>query len=751
MKITLHKDWDSLPSGLANPSPYFSGRAKELAQLKHILLNKTAGSILIGAPRGVGKTDLVYKSIAEVISENKSIAFIPIVLNATQLNVLRGTEDLPQAIITNLITRIYAVCNGKVSDELFEDIATLYYQATSKTYEERTTITDKNETAEQNIKAYQRLSVGRLSLDKMTLEIAIKDVVPVGAISVSFMMAQIKGIPYWGHILVYSFLLLMYILSRAIDFSIDIKKDKRRSNQVSKNKKLLEQAEILYLKDNSFGNLEAGLKNVLQKIQDQRKYKIVFVIDELDKVKVDKGPEGILEMIQTFKGLFNHSDALFIFICDFLVFQAATTSREQRKTSVLSTLFTERIYITRPSVSDLKEYLKRISKKYDGNAVDFDSFTDLIIYKSHMDFFSLADNLRDCEDSYSNGCPILSWEENPDNLQKVNKQKIITALLEEGNYFYTEPSNRSRNEELIESMYDIAEKISPFEIAQIPDDPKPEEKTRLQLEADTANLMYRAEIFQRGETARTDVSTYTFTPTSLPGKAITKLKAPLEYEKEFLDRVDSFEEFILRIYNFRSDILNLARQTEVTDSVLQDVSRISGLLSDLYLSNKSVYEELKKDPAKHDLNQEKIKSYIEELDKHSNDIVQKNTLLIFKNVFEEGKFPVWNLLKSREMLSMLPKLDEYVQNETIENLLLKKEAESNRNVIFLLTPPDTIANRKDVFDELRANRKTNVVELYSNETMPNISMDKGNKYETILIKDFNFSSKQIKNLLKKIG
>ena len=91
MKITLYKDWDSLPSGLAKPSPYFSGRKKELAQLENILENKSSGSILIGAPRGIGKTDLVYKSIADIILKDKKPKLLPIILNATQVNEVKSS------------------------------------------------------------------------------------------------------------------------------------------------------------------------------------------------------------------------------------------------------------------------------------------------------------------------------------------------------------------------------------------------------------------------------------------------------------------------------------------------------------------------------------------------------------------------------------------------------------------------------------------------------------------------------------
>ncbi len=82
MKIILHQNWDDSPSGKNTSSTFFSGRSAEIQLLSNILLYKKSGSILVSAPRGTGKTDLVYKAIEEAKTENKKL--LTVVFNASQ-------------------------------------------------------------------------------------------------------------------------------------------------------------------------------------------------------------------------------------------------------------------------------------------------------------------------------------------------------------------------------------------------------------------------------------------------------------------------------------------------------------------------------------------------------------------------------------------------------------------------------------------------------------------------------------------
>jgi hypothetical protein len=769
MRITLYKDWDSLPSGFAKPSPYFSGREKELAQLKNILINKTSGSILIGAPRGIGKTDLVYKAISDVRSRKSKPKLLPIILNATQVNEAKDTEKIstliasPKEIITSLITRTYAIANGeffdkKATHKIFEKIATLYYQATAANYREEVKISGKNENSIIGKKTYERLTIAKISMNKKDLEDTIKSITPIGTVAIFFIIYQLKNIPYWIEIPTYLILLIIAIVSKAIDFSIETNENNKLLLQSTKSKNILEQAQILFLRDNSFVNLENGLKDILNDIQNSHEYKVVFVIDELDKIKYKDNPSEILEMIQIFKGLFNHSDALFIFISDTLVLEAATASRSQRKTNIHSTLFTERIYINRPTISDLKEYLKKITKMYEGDEKDLDSISDLFIFNAHMDFFMLPDVIRDYEEIFNLEGTVLNWDATSEDLQKINKQKIINAILEEGNYLYKELSNRQKNEDLREALYDIAERKNPFEYPKIPDDPDSEQKTRLQLELDTANLMYRAGIFERTEqirqittaTGAKQVGYFTFTPTSAIGRSLTKLTDLLEYEKEYKDRFEVFEQFILKIYNFRAEILKIRIEDAVSEKVLQEVSRISRLSPDIYKNQKSFYEQLKKNPAKHDSTQEETKSLIAEIDKYTTEILNNNSLTIIRNVFEELNFTVHDLAQDTNMLGNLPALREHILNNSIPSILLGKLHESKEFImIFLLNPVDTVINNITIIDYLRRHKRIYIMEIYTNsERMSNIPKNKVHRFEAILNSNFDINAKQIKKWLK---
>jgi hypothetical protein len=751
IKIELQKDWDDLPSGFEQASKYFSGRKIELDQLKHIILHKTTGTLLISAPRGTGKTDLIYKSIKEakdaVNPDNKNIIFkelITVVLNATQLGITTEVkEDQSYNVLTSLIKRTYSSCFNIIKDEKLKlEISKLFFQASSKEYKEsyisKLSKEDKNINEELNTKLTGHQLAFNVSGFLQELISLIK---PTLILAIYILISPYSLIGAFAAIvLVY----LIYLLINGLNINIFKKVEKKVNTKKDHNKAIIEEAEIIYLKDNSYSNLEQGFKNFLINLNSGG-YKIIFVIDELDKVD-QKDPGKILEIINSFKALFNHSNALFIFISDEKLYDLISKSRLDRDTS--STLFNQRIFINRPIVKDIKEFLGNIIISPD-KAI-YDNFINYVIYLAKMDYYKIPEILYDNIDSYNEGKPTIEWDDSNTNLMLANKQTIISGLLEEGNYLYKQQSNKYKNETLIKEIYSITEKTAYFELEKTIDETDPDIKTIKQLRYDLAHNGFHYGIYDETEINVAGIEYYRFTPTGKKGKALKSLKELLEFEKEFLVKFNEFIAFIKHIAMFRSQILYKKKinLNQINEDMINELSPITGLSIDIFKGAKDIYDEYIKNPSKHLWTQEEIKTAVNELDEHIKVVVNTHALTMLKDTLSNAKLEVYDLLSKKELLDQLPTLQSYLIDNNISNLIVKHKTLS-KIVIFLLNPPTSVVTNANILSEIKNYKFIKIKEFYgqNNET-PKIKEDKIQAFSLPNFKFFEDNIRYFRNLIK---
>lgn len=712
MKIILKGDWDSIPSGLHRHSPYFSGREKELGLLKHLILHKPSGLILVGASRGVGKTDLVYKALAESTKEEKGL--IPIVINATQLLInpvdSLTNEDLLKRFLINLITRTYSVCQNKkleLKEELLERIELLYYQATAKTYEEQLSSSKKSENIAVRASDSEHSRIWKFSFNKSELIKAIKIVYVPIALSIPLIN------PEFATRYFYLLASAIYVLLIVGDFNIDLgeKIEKRDSKKTSK--EISDLANILYLRDNSFGNLEFGLKEFLKDLQEKGN-KPVFVIDEFDKVNIaSKEPEAVLNMICLFKGLFNHADALFLVIADHKVFDKAFRARSLRGADeVYSTLFNQLIYINRPNAGDLKEYVAKIivSPKRDIS----EDFINHMMYASRMDFYRIADVIRDHIQSFDGDKPILEWGDDNQAKQQSNKQRVISSLLEK--YLYKQQSRLFKNERLIDSAYEVADSKLKLEFPEevVLDIEHPDETLIAQLKSDVARFLSLVNIFQHIKTTKDGNNFYQYTPIASVGQAINNLNDNLEFEKEYLLAFKEFESFILNVYNLWAGLTKKAKVRTIDQTVLSRASDLTGLVIQLYNKSVEVKTELISHPEKHKRSQEEIKILIDELRRHQLDILNNNTLNCLQRIFNDIPLESFELMTKKESLDSYPNLRDHLVNNTISTLVIRPD--EKKLVLVILNPSFSVVTNDKVKDEINTSKRIRALELYETTT-----------------------------------
>lgn len=736
MNFSLKNNWDNLPTGNNRPSPYFSGRSKEIEMIRNTMLYKPSGSILIGAPRGTGKTDLIYSSIQS--AKQKNSKFIPVVINASQF-----AENNKEDILRNLITRIYTSFteeDSSINRELQSKAATLYYQATSEDFQEevRREETDSEKNLVEDKSSEINLSI--FSFDSKKLIDALRKGVVPAFIPLAVLISSYIDSP-WILILAVIFLTTIAIFL-GIDFSIKTTKEKQIITKNTNEKDVLVIAKTRYLRDASIGNLEYELKELLE-MATKDKYKIVFVIDELDKIATDASK--ILDVVKVFKGLFNHADALFVFVSDSSVYKLAETARLNRDTDAASTLFTQRIYLNRPNVIDIREYLSKVIVHSKSQSIE--DLQDLIIFNSRMDYYRIQDSIRDLITSYEKDSPVIAWDSTEENKQIVNKQRVISSLLEDGGYLYEKQSDLSLNGGLIESAYDAAiiTDFIEFPVEFMESDYQEGDSTQIKLKADVAKYLHIVGIYQREIIDKEGRNFYKYTSTSNPGKRLGRLSEPLEFEKELFDALDKFEEFLLNIDSSLASVFGTNIKKNVDDDLISELNERTNFSDDLYKRSKTLANELKANPAIHSKGQEEIKKFVDSIRQHQVDMVKDSTFKLIKIALDEMKISYAEIVADSNGLDPYPSIKNYFVSNTITGFTFNKHQKKPRLVVISVNPQKSIVTDDSAVKEVRSNKIIIHEVYYEANSVPNLSRDESKLIKVYSAQDFEL---KLSKLLK---
>jgi hypothetical protein len=121
-------------------------------------------------------------------------------------------------------------------------------------------------------------------------------------------------------------------------------------------------AETEALFDNSLHQVESDLKTILAEL-DRAGYRTMFVLEELDKVKDEKGTQ-LDAVIRYFKNLFTQAPALFFFLTDKRYFDLVdaklAAARKEGSYAVEHTFFTHRVFVSRPALEECLEYFEKV-------------------------------------------------------------------------------------------------------------------------------------------------------------------------------------------------------------------------------------------------------------------------------------------------------------------------------------------------------------------------------------------------------
>ena len=398
VNIQLKEEWD-YPTHIEihKSSKLKVEREKEESFVLDFLKRRTEGGLLISGKPGSGKTSLIHSAIHNL--KSSKILFIEV--NATLFE------------------------NRKVKEESFEDFLSL----------KRVVI--------QNI--IQRFNdYCQLKLKKPTPIPHTKKI--RDAINLLEKLADI---------------------SNAETFKVlhsTLKKTKKNSNDLAESilfRKRFDQQDLTIMQNE--------LEKILKLFKDS--FKICFMIDEVDKIdeideekltrksKQDKPDPHtkiacVMDVAKSLKTLINTENALFIFVTSELFYDALVDS-ELRVDSNAHTLFSETLFLQRPTFDIISEFIdKIIVSKKNINENNIEEFKYYLTYVSRNSFYDVYRYLRDFIEIKNSKTELnISLSENQEFIAKL--QKIMSNIFQKKQY--QRISNFRKNSKLRSKLYELLE------------------------------------------------------------------------------------------------------------------------------------------------------------------------------------------------------------------------------------------------------------------------------------------------------
>jgi len=713
LKLALKKDWDYFPH-YEKSQGHFVGRREEKNKVENWFLRREKGCFLVSGERGVGKTALVYEALYKATQKNKRI--IPVLINSSQLiieeslseckNVLEiSAEKLEEKIIINLIRRLYTAAKGKLDKSLQEKLDMLYRKAVS----DKTQIKEENrliKESEQEEKEEHEIE-GKFSLDQEQVRNFLSYLGVIIGMTFFYQASQSN--------LVLNILLgsLFFLYPKTLSYRLFKYIAKKKATMTSSS------VEELYISDKSVSNLEYDLYALLDGASSiEKPYKIIFVIDEMDKIKQTTNVK-ITDLITTFKNLFTLSSGIFVFIAGKEMYDIVELSKEQR--DIAYTLFSDKIFICRPNFKDLEDYVDEIIDEPHENFIEkmiYHDFRNLLCYQSKSDFFELHFKIRDYIETFDNyDRPILKIESLDESAQfHASIQKVLGQIYNLNKY--RAPSSWHQNNLLLADLYKFID-ISWFKELFLRKSP-PLKDDSLELRTYQAETNLVEYLLRLGAISLKGEETKTIEDETIEGfvynwtrSKINVLATPqelLDYEKAFLDNLAKFSLCVNEIDDV-SFILQGKKIVEYDETRIfnNDVQKYCDIdVFSIYTSNQKYKDGLNKEMPEHILREEldsQTKKILTNIDQLKSQVIIIVERFITEHVqltnFSFANFNSDVNLFSSAMLS----IREGVVNNKIPHICFyRKVPKCSRQILVIKDMPEKLyEDHKDLINENAAN------------------------------------------------
>lgn len=496
LSLTIKDYWDypqtyvySSDQEQKNTIGVFVGRVEEKDKLKDLFNRKSKGSILISGPRGVGKTSLVYRVIYELQRDGlkDSRQLLPIVLNASQLEIKNdnGHFDIgkDRFILINLISQLSStyeelvsnqnaelaenkpndiinkvkfffsnVQRKHVSDEAeitYQDIENLYRKAVAKKWE-------LEKVDESFTKLLEKTETSKTDKSSINFSHIFSEVLHFIKDNILFYLSMpaLTG----GAVYLATYNLRLTTIGLIISSLTEIVVTYKREEKIIHEKYRKQKDKVTYKIDNSFSTLESQFQEVLKKLA--KKFKVIFVIDELDKIQKSGQDNLALDLIKIYKNLFTHSPGLFVFIGNKDLYNKVLSPDYENNEYL--TLFTDHIFLSVPTSDDLSSFYENILEDTNENRsqvenssvwIDFQKF---ISFKAKANFFVIIHFLKDYINKEGDKLKILvDLQQELSARDKAMSQAFKAIEITYNGYYRKQYSSQSENHELLSSLFDV--------------------------------------------------------------------------------------------------------------------------------------------------------------------------------------------------------------------------------------------------------------------------------------------------------
>ena len=400
--VTLRQDWDYQPR-LGRARGHHASRREEQEAIVDFVARRDEGSLLVVGRRGSGKTSLVIAAVnkaARGMPRGKTLVPVPVKATSMEPNGLADKKQLLVSLIRSLQREVPA---GRRARSLRRGVNRLHENATA---------TEKS----------------RVRSNSKTLSVSLNyGTIPSYALVV--ILAVFGGDwlgQYWW---VPAALAAAPLIVLAGSWGAR------------------ERLVVSSRHDYGFADIQREFEQVLQDCSAT--HKIVFVLDEFDKVEEKQTVAGIMAPM---KMLINQGGALYI-----LITSPDKTVDLERRQDINYTVFSETLFVKRSLFDEMETFIDSIVEERSAGLTDnqYADFKYHLCYRAKADFFDLhravCDRRARTDDRRR---PVLDATLNGRERTAANLQRAIKYVYERK--AYGSLSRQQDNEDMLEIMYGLS-------------------------------------------------------------------------------------------------------------------------------------------------------------------------------------------------------------------------------------------------------------------------------------------------------
>ena len=402
--VTLRQDWDYQPR-LGRTKGHHASRREEQEAIVDFVARRDEGSLLVVGRRGSGKTSLVIAAVnraARSMPPGKTLVPVPVKATSMEPNGLADKKQLLVSLIRSLQREVPA---GRRARSLRSGVNKLHENATA---------TKKS----------------RVRSNSKTLSVSLNyGMIPSYALAV--ILAVFGGDwlgQYWW---VPAALAAAPLIVLAGSWGAR------------------ERLVVSSRHDYGFADIQRDFEQVLQDCSAT--HKIVFVLDEFDKVEPGQTVAGVMAPI---KMLINQGGALYI-----LITSPDKTADLEHRQDANYTVFSETLFVKRSLFDEIESFIDGIVEER-SEGLTGGQYADLkyyLCYRAKADFFDLHRVVCDRR-ARTDGRrrPVLDAALDGRERTAANLQRAIKYVYERK--AYGSLSRQQDNEDMLEIMYDLSAK-----------------------------------------------------------------------------------------------------------------------------------------------------------------------------------------------------------------------------------------------------------------------------------------------------